>query len=352
MNRKNYAMHIFFIIVAVVTLFSQLDAKVIKFSQKPKFSFEINTAYDDNIFLYSTSYIDDFKNQIRSYRFPFETYDDFIVLLNPSLRLPIRLGPLKPTLFLNYKQYLYSVNSEKSYQIFSVTSDHSIIEPLNIELSYLFLPRYLIRYYRNPSGSSTDYIGCTFTEHLITGRLIYKWNIIKIKPFVRYEIDNYKKNFDFYDGKAVRLGIDANIKPHKLVRINIGIERKVYSADGPVPDISYNENNAFAQIVAKVPNFEKLSFYIGTDIGQRIFTTDNPFSIDPYHKDRKDNKYSVSIGTEYQVSRILQFSAEYFLEKRTVSTPYQIDIEEIKDYNSNRLSIGLKFNPIMLIDGD
>lgn len=318
----------------------------------PRFGFEINTFYDDNIFLYSETYLTDFKNQIRSYRFPFNTYDDFIVLLNPFLYLPMRFGNLKPNLYINYKQYIYSVNTEKSYQILSATINQSVFNPITLEINYLFLPRYLIRYYRNPLGSSTQYIGCTFVEHLLTARLIYNLNNSKIKPFIRYEIDNYKEIFVFYNSKALRLGINTNIPIHKFINVNLGIETKQNDAQGPVPDISYNENSAFIDIITKIPGFPKLSFNIGADYAQRIFTTSNSFNIDPYHKDRKDKKWTINTGLSYRFSRNLQLHTEYSREARRVSTPHQIDIEEIKDYNNNGFTLGIKFYRGMISERD
>ncbi len=352
MNRKINHFYLILGLLTFVLFFNRIDAKTVKFSRKPRFGFEINTFYDDNIFLYSETYITDFKNQVKLYRFPFSTYDDFIVLLNPSIQLPLRFGKIKPNLYLNYKQYIYSVNTEKSYQILSVTINHPIINPIILEINYLLLPRYLIRYYRDPLGSSMDYIGCSFKEHLLTARLIYNIYDIKIKPFVRYEIDNYNENFVFYNSKALRIGVNVTLKPHKLINVNLGLERKQNNAQGPIPDISYNENSAFIDVITNVPSFEKLSFNIGADYAQRIFTTSNSFNIDPYHKDRKDKKLTINTGLSYRFSRNLQISTQYEQETRKVTTPYPIDIEEIKDYSNRRFTLGFRFYPNILFEGD
>jgi len=352
MNRKSYGIYLIWGLLTLTLLFNQIAAKTVKFSRKPRFQFEIKTLYDNNIFLYSEAYISDFKNQIRPYRFPFNTYDDFIVLLNPSIQLPLRIGQLKPNLYLNYKQYIYSVNAEKSYQIVSATINHPIINPIILEINYLLLPRYLIRYYRNPLGASTDYIGCSFSERLLTARLIYNIYNIKIKPFVRYEIDNYKENFVFYNSKALRFGVNATLTPYKFINVNVGLERKQNNAQGPVPDISDNENSTFIDIITKIPGFSKLSFNIGADYAHRIYTTSNSFNIDPYHKDRKDNKFVIYAGLTFRISKNLQIKTQYEQEIRKVTTPYQIDIEEIKDYSNKRFTLGFKFYPNIVFEGD
>ncbi len=52
------------------------------------YNLDIGFSYDDNVYTYSQSYIDDFLNGIRSYRFPFETHDDLVTALD--FRLLVR----------------------------------------------------------------------------------------------------------------------------------------------------------------------------------------------------------------------------------------------------------------------
>jgi outer membrane protein assembly factor BamA len=134
--------------------------------------------------------------------------------------------------------------------------------------------------------------------------------------------------------------------------VNCGIERKEYKAQGLLPDISYNQNPVYVKINAHMPGLENLSFSFGADFEKRYFTTANSFQFDPYHRDRIDTKYSFNIGTDYSFSSSLKLSFDYTKEARRVWTPYQVDIEEIKDYDNNQYSLGLIFNPRVLIEGD
>jgi hypothetical protein len=125
------------ILVLLLTYTFPVFGKIIKFSNSPRLSIELNTIYNDNIFLFSDAYINDFKNQINAYRFPFSTYDDLITNINLSLRIPYSRTS---NISLYYKQYLYALNSEKSYQIVSTTINQRISKPVNLKASYLYLP--------------------------------------------------------------------------------------------------------------------------------------------------------------------------------------------------------------------
>jgi hypothetical protein len=337
------------ILVLLLTYTFPVFGKIIKFSNSPRLSIELNTIYNDNIFLFSDAYINDFKNQINAYRFPFSTYDDLITNINLSLRIPYSRTS---NISLYYKQYLYALNSEKSYQIVSTTINQRISKPVNLKASYLYLPRYLIRYYRDPLGSSTKYIGCTFTEHLFTIGFDYSIKNVKLSPFVRYEIDNYKKNFNFYNSKAIRFGADVNWTISKIMAINLRFESKQNKAKGPIPDISYNDNNGSVQFETRIPNYEKLGLNLGADYSKRSFTTLNSATIDPYHKDRIDGKFSFLGSLIYRFSNKLQVILDYEHEIRKVSSTSLIYIEDIKDYTNRRLSLGFKINSIRIIEGE
>lgn len=320
------------------------QAKTVKFTRPIRFGIEFKTIYDDNIYLYSKEYLSDFQNQVRAYRFPINTYDDLVTNLNLTLRVPFYL---KSNIYIYYKQYLYTVNPEKSYQIISTSINKPLTKSLNLKVGYLYLPRYLIRYYRNPLGPKSQYIGCTFSEALFTLGIDYSYKKLKLSPFTRYEIDNYKKNFNFYNSNALRLGTSITLQPNKFLRLDLEVERKMNSAKGPIPDISYNEDSYTLLLNTTLPKFKKLGFEVEGNYENRNFTTKNSFEIDPFHKDRKDTKYGISFGCNYKFSKNLQIGAEYMRETRKVTTPYpiEIDIEEIKNYNNNKITLSVKFNP-------
>lgn len=334
----------FRIILCLLTVTNLIFAsKIVSFRRTPHISFDINTQYDDNIFLFSKEYINDFIHRIRSYRFPFRTYDDLITRIDLSFNLPAQLSSKRTDFNLNYRQYLYLVNTQKSYQLMVLNINQQINNSFSYEIGYLFLPSYLIRYYRNPLGSATDYIGCIFTEHLMTARLKYRLNKVTVTPFIQYEIDKYLKNFRHYDGYALRYGLNASTHNVSYVNTFIGITRKTYFAQGPIPDISYTEDRISVRLT---PKLIKSNIKLSTQFqyARRNYTTDNSFEIDPYHRDRIDNKINAYIKVSYQLKRNLQIYTAFEYEQKRVTTPYRIDINEIKDYNNNKYLLGLRLN--------
>ena len=354
MNKYKYCLSSIKIIpfILLLTYAFPVFAKTIKFSNSPRLNIELKTMYNDNIFLYSDAYISDFVNQVRPFRFPFNTYDDFITNLNLQLQFPVQKDINKSYLNLFYKQYLFAMNGEKSYQIVSATFNQSLSKRFGFDVSYLFLPRYLIRFYQNPFSASIDYIGCTFAEHLLTIRLNYKWRSINVKPFGRFEIDKYKENFSFYDGKASRFGMDLIWLITSSINLAAGVERKQNQTQGPVPDISYNENQLNGQINVKLPDIEKLLLNFGTNYIARDYTTNNSALVDPFHKDRSDKTINLNGGVEYRIASNLRINFVYEHEIRRTSSPYRSQIEDIKDYDNNIFTLGLRYSMSNIFQGE
>ncbi|MCX7785624.1 MAG: hypothetical protein N2201_05290 [candidate division WOR-3 bacterium] len=333
--------------------FSQ--SRVVKFTPRPQLSFTLSTIYDDNIFKYSKVDLNNFRNQIRNYaertsRFPFRTADDFIVLLNPTITIPVNKIPNTkyqiPKIHLNYKQYHYTINAEKSYQIISLGIHQPLSSQIATEINYLYLPRYLIRYYRDPLVQSTKYIPCIFSEHLLTIEMVYRLYDTKIKPIIRYEINNYERNFDFYDSKAIRYGLNITPKIRKLL-FEFSFEQKHNYAKGPIPDISYIETNLSIGFKREITRFlsGQVIFGIDADWSKRTYTTKNSYHQDPYHQGRTDTKYGWRINWEYRITKQIHLISKYENEVRNVNSLYRVDIDDIKDYRTNRWSVGIKLTP-------
>lgn len=323
----------------------QITVPVITFEAGARFT------YDDNIFLYSHKDLSDFTKSIRAYRYPFETSDDFITTLTGSVKVRPNLFRQKPTIFsLLYRQHIYAVNRMKSYQLFSLSISQNVAKPLTIEIGYLLLPKYLIRYYKDPISqvSPPAYIGCDFTEHLISFEPNYRFKkLFSFTPFYKYEIDDYVAKFDFYDTKAHRLGVNAIYRLKAMFEINGGLEYKIAKAEGPAPDISYNQLGWEVRAVwgrqkaTKSFNLRNLKIDISYSQDRREFVTDNSPTVDPFHSGRVDKIQNFKVGLELPFSQVVSMSIGYELEKRDVSSPYKEQIDDIKDYNNNKIGFGL-----------
>ncbi len=337
-----------FIVIWMMSLFLLAFSQTIIRSTRTNrpvinFAADIQFTYDDNIFLYSENDLNDFQRSIRPYRFPFETSDDFITTLTGSIKLRQKLFNQKPTIFsLIYRQHVYAVNRMKSYQLFSLNISQNVIKPLTIEIGYLFLPKYLIRYYKDPTSqiSPSDYIGCEFAEHLSSLELIYKFKRkLTLTPFYKFEIDDYINKFNYYDTKTHRLGLNGSYQLQPLILLRGKFEYKIAQAEGSVPDISYDQ----------------LAWSIGLQIGknlkagitygqeQRDFVTDNLPDIDPFHFGRKDKIRNIKLALVIPLTRVIWIDTGYDFEKRDVSSPYKEKIDEIKDYQNNRFGLGINF---------
>jgi len=246
----------------------------------------------------------------------------------------------------------------KSYQVFSLNlfmkklpsllSSPVKGEDVGLVVGYSLLPRYLIRFYRDPTSAVTppSYITCDFTEHLFTAevkteiRLHPLYRMI-LTPFYKYEICDYTKKFDFYDSKAWRFGFVARQVIAKQIELNSELEYKILDAVGPAPDISYEQlywslGTCIGLLKADNPR-------IGVSYGQerRKYVTDNPPTIDPFHRDRVDKISNLKLELKVRLSKDIIVRSIYELEMRKVTSPYKEDIDEIKDYNDNKFILGL-----------
>ncbi len=337
-----------FIVIGVMSLFLLAFGQTIIRSSKAdrpviNLAADIQFTYDDNIFLYSENDLKDFQRSIRPYRFTFETSDDFITTLTGSIKLRQKLINQKPTLFsLLYRQHIYAINRVKSYQLFSLNISQNLIKPLTIEIGYLFLPKYLIRYYKDPTSqtSPSDYIGCEFAEHLFSIELIYRFKRkLSFTPFYKFEMDNYISKFDYYDTKANRFGLNGSYQLQPIISFRGKFEYKIANAEGPVPDISYDQ---FAwSIGLQIGKNLKVGVTYGQE--QRDFVTDNLPDIDPFHFSRKDKTRNLKITLVIPLTRAIWIDAGYESEKRDVSSPYKETIDEVKDYQNNRFGLGINF---------
>ena len=137
------------------------------------YNLDIGFSYDDNVYNYSQPYIDDFLNGVRAYRFPFETHDDLVTAMD--FRLLVRnkfFGGRTTTFSLDLNTDNYLVNNQKNFQKYTFGLRQSFGE-YAVKLSYGLLPNYLIRYYRNPQGTSTEYIGCEAAYHTVSGKVSF-----------------------------------------------------------------------------------------------------------------------------------------------------------------------------------
>jgi len=298
--------------------------------------------YDDNIFNYSQKYLDEFLKQIRPYRFPFDTYDDFVTNVGFNLLLRNRfIKNLTTTFNLKVSLYSYLINCEKDYQSF-LTGLRQSLGKFALRFEYLLMPRYLIRYYKAPEGE--DYIGCKFSENLLSLKFSYLPNDrMNFSMAFKKEKDNYIESFDCYDSKASRVELIGELVLTKFYESSVEYEFKDSRANGPVPDISYQQhlfrlNNLFR---TKFPKFSKIEWEY--ELKYRIYTTEVPPELDSPHSGRLDTTNLIKLGLEAPLFTALIVTFSYSYEFRNSFSDVYKDIAEYKNYRKVVGSAGFKF---------
>ncbi len=309
------------------------------------FDYSINTnlnfVYDDNIFEYSKQYLEEFISGLNPEHFPFETYDDLYTTYGMDILIRNKfIGRRTTTINLNFTGYNYFINQQKNYSIIS-TGIRQSFGKIAIKLGYLIMPGYLIRYYPDPMG--IDYIGCEFTEHLLTFKTNLKLSKLDFGLVVGYEIDDYIKNFDVYDSRATRGGPFFEFSPSGTLDLKFNYEFKSSTAKGPVPDISYVQHRIGLQPVIKM-NFPKLS-KLGFEyqLKYRIFTTEFSPILDTPHSGRLDVIQIFRTDYKFPIFTNLYLSFDYAYEFRNSHSEVYDEISQYKNYNKWSAGFGLEF---------
>jgi hypothetical protein len=303
---------------------------------------QFRITYDDNPFEYSSTDLERFRLRASPNRFPLRTSDDLDADIGLGLTCRYRLADRGGTFGLRTRLHQYVSNPEKSYDLATLEVGQGLWRSGRMNASYLYLPSYLIRYFRNPATSDTgDYIGCTFSEHLASVSLRYRLGSAALQPGYRYEYDDYLPAFDYYDTRAHRMGAAADWEPLRTLSLTAGYEYKLAAARGPVPDISYDQHEGRVSVLTRPRKLSRFSIEAGYSFARRRFTTKNPGEVDPGHAGRVDQIESVSVEGRYQLPGAA-LVAGYEFEWRGVSSPYRASIEDIKNYRAGRLSLGVE----------
>jgi hypothetical protein len=297
--------------------------------------------YTDNVFDYSPSDIDSFVHRVNPARFPARSSDDLDANLGLSCALRYRLGGLPGSLGLRTRLHAYVSNWEKSYALGSLALEQSVWQGGEVGLSYLYLPNYLVRYYR--LHGSSEYQPCRFAEHLATLRLGQRLGRFEVAAVARWEKDDYSRLFDYYDTRAWRLGPELTWRLLENLKIDLAYEYKVASAEGPVPDISYRQHDARVGVETRPMKFNRFSVAGWFDFARREFTTANPATLDPAHAGRTDDIEQAGVELRFRQGPAT-VSVGYEAEWRSVIDASSFDIDDVKEYRKNSVTLGVSLS--------
>ncbi len=315
------------------------------------YAVQMDFSYDNNIFSYSEEYIDDFMNHVAPHRFPFETYDDLISTAQLSFFLRNKFFNKKTTtLNLDIRINSYLVNQQKDFQNIGVGIRQSLGK-YALKVSYHIIPQYLIRYYRNPQGVSTDYIGCDVRYQTFSGKVS-----IMPKPSLALNIlykqgwDNYVSDFDLYDAHYHLLDVNSVLELNKRIVCFLGYIYKTLENDSisiptsgfeSTPDGSYSQQSLGSHIIFKSKFLLPIQVKIGYDFNFRNYST--TFHADSMHFGRQDYVNRIHTEAEFRVFTGMLIGVSYMMQWRDATSNIVLDIDRIKDYNKYRFGVSIGF---------
>lgn len=294
--------------------------------------FVARCTYDDNIFCLSPLEREQFQRSKNPAKFPYRSVDDLDVMLSGRLRWENRRRQAQ----LGFRVHQFLSNAEKSYGLLQAGWEESLTKRNSLVFSYVWMPNYLIRYYRDRTVSGERYAPCRFAEHLLGIQFRQKLGTVVVKPGYRLEFDNYLRPFEYYNTMAHRFGLEVDWKPKENLYFDCAYAFKNARAKGPVPDISYYEHGITVGSESRPRRFNRFGIEVGYSFVYRRYTT----RTDAYHYGRVDQIQEMKLGCDYRLAPVVLVFF-YQLEWREVSLPERADVEDIKEYRASRFSFGV-----------
>ncbi|MGC9110479.1 MAG: hypothetical protein ACP5JB_01245 [candidate division WOR-3 bacterium] len=307
--------------------------------------FNSDIIYDRNIFCLSPSDLDRYRQRIEPERFPYRSADDLKLMLNAELTGRFSKST---SLIAGLRIHNYAVNQEKSYGLLRCKLEQGIGSSSRLAFYSTWLPDYLIRYYRTPNNS--QFRPCRFGEWLAGADYEQRFRTLRIIPGYRFEFYNYIPPFEYYNTRAHRFDARLDCRPERNLNLQTRYYFKIAQAKGPVPDISYNEHDLFVKIATRPRRLNRFGIKSGYEYSYRSYTTDNPPAVDPAHANRVDRIQCISLGADYELE-LFTIYFQYEFEWRDVQSPYKQQIEEIKEYRTTRVGLGVTLRLRMQLQG-
>lgn len=315
------------------------------------YNLNIDFNYDDNIFAYSQSHIDDFLNHVQPYRFPFEAHDDLITSLDFGLLLRNQFISKRTTTFsFNLGSDNYLVNNQKSNQKYGLGVRQSFGQ-YALRISYEVIPGYLIRYYRNPLGTSIEYIGCEATYHTIAAKVSFETvQNITLSGGYGHRWDNYIEEFNRYDanGHILFFGIDKQLRKNLDFGFNYAFLSSqndsadiVSSVTELTPDGSFYQHSLNTDIILRANVFLPTTIKCSYDYSYRSYSSSN--TEDSLHFGRRDHRHIINLSTSFRLLTGIQLRFLFAWQWRNATSEILPNIDDIKDYTRYKAGAGLEF---------
>lgn len=312
---------------------------------------DIDLAYDNNVYAYSQSYIDDFLKGTRAYRFPFETYDDLVTSVDFQLLLRNRFFNRRTTTFsfdMNSNNYL--VNNQKNFQRYTFGLRQSFGRSA-LRISYQVIPGYLIRYYRNPEGASTDYIGCEATYHNASGKFSFTTDgDVTLSAAYSRRWDDYIREFNRYDARGHVIDLGLAKKLSRNIEFEFGYRYRTSTSDSAAvgmtdtaqtPDGSFYEHSLNTDLKLHTVILARTTLRCSYGYGMRSYTASD--ADDLFHFGRRDHRHRININSHSRILTGVRLKLFFAYQWRTANSDVFPAIADIKDYSRYQVGAGLFF---------
>jgi len=213
----------------------------------------------------------------------------------------------------------------------------------------LFIPSYLIRYYRDTDYSGKVYLPCRFREFLVGVRTHQRTSGFLISESYSLAKIDYIRDFNEFDTWSHRLSLVLKLRKLRFspsFRFAYYInEAKGYDQEGerrPTSDdadISYRRYETNFSLNEDITG--KLSVKLKYLLRFYFFTSEKNPHIDPWHVGRRDILNRIELSPRLKVNRRLAFEGKLSYEWRETESEYKEDIDEVKDYRRWNLSFGI-----------
>jgi hypothetical protein len=302
----------------------------------------VEAGYDDNLFRYSDSDLELFRNGAEPQRFPFRSADDLGLSVAGGMKYRYARGRDWGHLWLRTRLQGYTSNWQKAFGWASLELVQRVWPGGRLEAGVLWMPGFLVRHYR-ARGAGSEYRECRFAEYLGTVGLRQRIGRVTVNPEYGYELDDYLPLFDYYDTRAHRGRLDVGYEVLRGLDVEAGYRLKLARARGPVPDVSYDEHGLRVSVRTRPGRWPRLELTARYGFDRRSYTTADPEN-DPAHAGRVDlvSEAGVEVGWRLDGVRLV---LGYALDWREAASPWLETIDDIKQYRRGVLTLGAVFSP-------
>ena len=352
-----------FSIILVIIFFpvTELSLAQTAFLKLTSLRFECGSNYDDNILRYSSKDISRFENNNESNDSRLSTYDDW----KSDFRLKFYFDG--PKIMGNRSSIMYFAKLSSYFRNpFNNYSNHTLLfyqdigSHFQVHFKYFYMPSYYLREYRD--RDTGDYHSCDFTNH--QARIGMDFKMTRMTQFtLQYQTEQqyYNEYFTEYDSDLWT--IEGEIY-HKFswdfrvllnagftVSDNVGYQPLIASAfsefeeDTEYGDSSFEEEMYQVEVRYRKRKFlsKDTWFSLQYKLRHRIYSTDNPVTLDPIHAARLDDRHRAIFSISSDIVENLAAELSFTREWRETKSDYS-SLPDIKNFKQNIFTLSLTYS--------